>query len=141
MPRPRGAPVSWCSEDPPPELIAGIDEFNRRAFFECHETLEALWIREQRPVRELYQGIIQVGVGFYHVERGNYVGAVRTMRRGLDRLRGLPALCNGVAVHRLVVETEEALQRIVELGADRLGQLDNRYIPSIEVDGGEVDGK
>jgi predicted metal-dependent hydrolase len=120
-----------CRESPPPELIQGIDEFNRRELFECHETLEALWMRERRPVRELYQGIIQVGVGFYHVGRGNYVGAVRTAQRGLDRLRTLPGTCQQVNVAQLVAETEIALQRLVELGPQRLDQFDPTLIPTI----------
>jgi len=115
----------------PADLIRGIEQFNRREFYECHETLEALWMRESGSVRELYQGIIQVGVGFYHLDRGNYVGAVRTMQRGLDRLRGLSVRCHGVAVGRLVADTERALQRIVELGPERLEQFDATWIPTI----------
>ena len=37
-----------CLEPPPPGLLAGIEEFNRGEFFECHETLEELWMAEPR---------------------------------------------------------------------------------------------
>ena len=28
-----------------PRLQKGIDEFNQQLFFECHETLEEIWVR------------------------------------------------------------------------------------------------
>jgi len=123
--------IDPCDEVPSPELIEGVRQFNSREFYDCHETLEALWMRERRSVRELYQGIIQVGVGFYHLERGNYAGAVRTMRRGLDRLRPMPHRCQSVQVDSLVAQAEQALQRIVELGPNRLAQFDSSLIPVI----------
>lgn len=43
----RAAVASQCQSPPPPALAKGIEEFNRRQFFECHETLEELWIAER----------------------------------------------------------------------------------------------
>jgi hypothetical protein len=67
-------------------LKKGIDEFNRREFFQCHETLEALWQVRRDPDRELLQGIIQIAVAYYHVKRDNPEGALRLFRRGLARV-------------------------------------------------------
>jgi predicted metal-dependent hydrolase len=53
--------VHGCDELPPQLLRQGIAQFNAGHYFECHETLEALWRSETRPVRDLYQGILQVG--------------------------------------------------------------------------------
>jgi len=122
-----------CEAPPPALLVQGIREFNRREFYECHETLETLWMAESGPIRELYQGIIQVGVGFYHVGRGNHIGAVRTMRRGVDRLHTLPSRCHGVDVGRLIADAETALHRVVELGPARIADFDNELIPTIDL--------
>ncbi len=70
-------------------------------YWACHETLEALWIAERRPVRDLYQGVLQVGVAFHHLKTGNYPGAVKMLRRGLPRLRDLPEICQGLGVAEL----------------------------------------
>jgi hypothetical protein len=67
----RGQPSRRCGDPPPARLRQGIEEFNRGQFFEQHETLELEWIEEADPVRYLYQGILQVGVGFEHLRRGN----------------------------------------------------------------------
>src|ERR687891_2438463 len=75
-----------CGDPPPARLRQGIEEFNRGEFFEQHETLELEWIDETDPVRYLYQGILQVGVGFEHLRRGNANGARRLWRRGIGYL-------------------------------------------------------
>lgn len=122
-----------CRQHPPALLVQGVDEFNRREFFECHETLEGLWMAERSPVRELYQGILQVGVAFYHLARGNYRGAVVTLERGLARLRKVQPECQGVLVDRLVAEAEAAAAVMVELGPQRAAQFDARLIPVIRL--------
>ena len=88
--------------DPPAELYPGLEQFNRREFFECHETLEALWLAESGPVRELYQGVLQVGVGFYHLLRGNRAGALGLLGKGIGHLAPfVPERC-GIDVAALV---------------------------------------
>jgi hypothetical protein len=75
---------------PPDAFYQAVEEFNRCDFFACHETLEDLW----RPLplgprKTFYQGILQVGVGFYHLSRGNDRGARNVLRMGLKRLASL----------------------------------------------------
>src|SRR5680860_1792203 len=62
----RGQPSGRCGDPPPPRLRRGIEQFNRGEFFEQHETLELEWLEERDPVRYLYQGILQIGIGFEH---------------------------------------------------------------------------
>jgi len=87
-------------------LIAGVRQFNDGQYFECHETLEALWKRESRPLREMYQGVLQIGVALHHLERGNQRGALRLLERGLNHLRWFSPACQGVDVNRLIAEAE-----------------------------------
>jgi hypothetical protein len=109
-----------CSEPPPGLLLKGIEEFNEGLYWECHETLEQLWRAEPRPVRDLYQGILQVGVGIYHLERGNYAGAVKVLGRGLTRLEGLPEVCQGVRVVAFAAAARQVYEEIVALGPERM---------------------
>lgn len=68
------------------EFARGIEEFNQRLFFECHETLEGVWQKHEDSDRELIQGIIQIAVGYYHLLNDNSVGALKLLRRGLGRV-------------------------------------------------------
>lgn len=68
-----------------------VAQFNRGLFFECHEILEDVWNRVRGPSRDFLQGLIQVSVGFHHLERGNRVGALRTFAKAQARLGAYPA--------------------------------------------------
>jgi hypothetical protein len=77
--------VSWCDKPPPLLLLEAVAQFNRGDYFEQHETLELLWRAEARPVRRLYQGILQIDVAFHHLRRRNYHGVMYMLTRGADR--------------------------------------------------------
>ena len=107
-----------CDDPPPLELLHGIEEFNRQEFFEQHETLEGIWIREPDAVRYLYQGILQVGVGFYHWRRGNWRGAVAKLGQGLTKLQPYRPACMTIDVERLVRETTALREKLERRGPD-----------------------
>jgi uncharacterized protein len=62
-----------------PDLVwKGIEEFNRQNYFEAHEYLETAWRAETASIRTLYQGILQVGVGYFHILHLNRAGALKS---------------------------------------------------------------
>src|SRR5947207_14948357 len=99
-----------CNDALPQEARTGLLEFNAGHYFEQHEHLETAWRAEPRPVRALYQGILQIGLAFLQIERGNWIGAVKMFRLVLPRLHPLPDICQGVhlAALRTVAETIHA---------------------------------
>jgi predicted metal-dependent hydrolase len=128
--------TSGAAEEPPeglPDLaLRGIEEFNRGEFFECHEYLEEAWMQEPRRVRFLYQGILQVGVGLYHLQNGNWRGATGLLRNGTVRLREFEPETMGVDVARLIRESERCLHELEELGRERVGEFDRALVPKVE---------
>ncbi len=72
-------------------LARGVAQFNRGRYFECHETLEEMWSALRVPSRDFFQGLIQVSVGFLHLDRGNRAGALRTLTRAMGRFERYPA--------------------------------------------------
>ena len=116
-----------------PELaLKGIEEFNRGEFYECHEYLEEAWMQEPTRVRFLYQGILQVGVGFLHQQNGNWRGATGLLRNGTRRLKEFEPVTLGIDVAKLVRECERCLEELEELGRERVGELDRATIPTVE---------
>jgi uncharacterized protein len=115
------------------ELLAlkGIEEFNKGEFYECHEYLEEAWMREPKRVRFLYQGILQVGVGFYHLGNGNWRGATSLLRKGTIRLKEFEPATLGIDVTRLVQECERCLEELEELGRERVGEFDPLKMPKV----------
>ena len=123
-------PAGW---DAPLSALArhGIEEFNAGEYFEQHEWLEKAWLEEERPIREMYQGILQIGVGFLQVERGNWMGAIKLLRRGLPRLRTLPPVCQGVDIGAFRAASETIHAELVTLGPQRLREFDQTKFPKI----------
>jgi predicted metal-dependent hydrolase len=119
-------------EEVPGLVLRGIEEFNRGEFFECHESLEEAWMQESGRVRYLYQGILQVGVGFYHLQNGNWRGATGLLRNGTVRLKEFEPETLGVDVTKLVRESERCLQELETLGRERIGEFDTSRIPKVE---------
>ncbi len=122
-----------CDETPPPELLRAIGELNRGLYFEQHETLETLWRATRSPVRDLYHGILQIGVGLHHLRRLNHHGACVLMEEGIQRLRPFAPSCQSVDVARLIADATRARARIVALGPDRLAEFDWSRAPRIAV--------
>ena len=97
-----------CEKKLPFEVIEGIRLFNCGKFFEAHEALETAWRAEPDLNRYLYQGILQLGVGYYHLLRGNTVGAKHLFNRAQKTLMEMPSFCQGIDVNKIRKQIEEA---------------------------------
>lgn len=132
-PDPAERPAARCGDAPPEGLLVGVAQFNQRDYFECHETLEAVWNAEPGPIRVLYKGILQVGVGCYHLLRGNYRGAVIKLQSGADYLEPYAPRCMGVEVGRLIADTRRLRGEVVARGPDHLADVDRALLPIIRL--------
>lgn len=112
---------------------AGVEAFNRGEYFEQHELFETAWLEEPRPIRVLYQGILQIGVAFLHIQQDNWAGAIKLFRRGLPRLRPLPPICQGIDLAALRSAAEAIHQEVTDLGPARLHEFDQRKFPKIKL--------
>src|SRR5215472_2812787 len=90
----------------------GINLFNNREFFECHEVLEEEWTPETGERRLFLQSLIHMAVGLYHAERGNPTGAIRQLRKGLRKLAGYLPAHEGIDTLRLHKDATAALECI-----------------------------
>lgn len=136
-PGPEHRPRARCHETPPDGLLLGIEQFNAREYFEAHETLETLWNAEPDPIRVLYKGILQVGVGCYHLLRGNYRGATLKLQTGADYLTAFAPRCMRVEVEPLIADALRLRAAIVAAGPARLGEVDRALLPVIRLATGD----
>lgn len=122
-----------CTEQPSRQLLLAISQFNRSDWFECHETLEELWIGESGEMRDFYQGILQVGVALHHWRNGNFRGAVSLFETGIGYLRKVQPVCQRVAVSELVNAADRVRNALSELGPNRMAELDPELIPKVRL--------
>jgi predicted metal-dependent hydrolase len=133
MVRPALADLDAATRD---ALKKGIEEFNAWRFYDCHETLEDVWREvgskgEQGTLADFYQGIIKVAAGFHHVLRNNHKGAVNLLSDAFRLLEPFRPATLGVDVEALLRGVRRCLDRIVELGPDRLREFDRSMILQI----------
>jgi len=125
-----------CLGAPPAGVLEGIRLFNAGEFYACHEAIEHEWHAERRPVRRLYQGILQIGVGFLHALRGNYRGALLLLADGIAKTAEFAPACRGIEAGRLAVEAQACLDRLRDLGPERLAEFDQASIPRVHLSPG-----
>jgi uncharacterized protein len=121
-----------CDGRPPAGLLEGIRLFNDGEFYACHEAIEHEWHAETRPIRRLYQGVLQIGVGFLHLQRGNHTGALLLLTDGIDKTVEFAPVCLGIDTGRLAAESQAALDHLRELGPERLSEFDFATVPRIQ---------
>jgi predicted metal-dependent hydrolase len=119
---------------PPSELLLkGIHEFNAGAYFEQHETLETAWREESGPIRMMYQGILQIGVAYYQIQRHNYTGALRMFQRAWQYLDPLPDICQGVNIAQFRADAQAAQAQLDRLGPQRISDFSSVFFKPIQV--------
>jgi len=114
--------------DPSDTFARGIEQFNRRQFFESHESWEEVWLTAPEPDRTFLQGIIQVAAAFHHYTRGNRPGAESLMRAGLNRLEKFPEGYRRLRLESFRVAVREWLAMLGRGQSPNAGML-----PRIEV--------
>ena len=107
-----------------PKAIHGMDLFNQGRYFEAHEALEAAWRAESGPVRDLYRGILQVGVVYLHITNHNYSGAIKVYQRCRKWLLPWPETCRGVSVGQLRQDLEMVINVLQALGPQHIADFD-----------------
>lgn len=120
-----------CSDSPPGQLLQGIREFNSGEWFECHETVEDLWIGSEGEIRNFYQGIIQIAVALHHWRNGNYGGALNLLAGGSAYLARVSEACQWIDVAALISDAARMRIALEELGIERMAELDPAVIPKI----------
>lgn len=102
-----------------PRVVKGIQLFNQKKFFDAHEELELAWRDELEPIRNLYRGILQIGVAYFHIQRRNFTGAQKMFIRAEKWLSPYSGIYLGINIEKL---KQDALK--ISGMLDR-GELDN----------------
>ncbi|AFZ04494.1 DUF309 domain-containing protein [Calothrix sp. PCC 6303] len=111
------------SAEMPEEYWLGIEQFNTRQFYACHDTLEALWIDSTEPEKSFYQGILQIAVALYHLGNKNLRGAMILLGEGSNRLRRYPSVFGGIDVDKLLDQSVALLKELQQTSSDAIASI------------------
>ncbi len=121
-----------CQESLPDAAVRGLEHFNAGEYFEAHEFLETAWRAESGPVRELYRGVLQVAVAYYHIQRGNSAGAFKLFAHSRKWLAPFPPTCQGIHLARLLHDVDQVEAELHRLGPERAAAIDASFFHPVE---------
>lgn len=124
-----------CGERLPPLAVEAVAMFNAGEYYLQHDLFEEQWMAEAGPVRELYRAVLQVGVAYYHITRGNYRGAVKMLRRSVQWFAMLPDVCQGVNVKQLREDAGRVRLTLEDMKPSEIASFDRTLLkPVLMVD-------
>lgn len=103
----------------PDSFWLGLQQFNQGEFYACHDTLEAIWLESQDVSKNLYQGILQIAVGLYHLSNINWQGAVILLGEGTSRLGRYEPVYAGVDIEHFLDDVLALLATLQRMGPDQ----------------------
>lgn len=121
-----------CQQALPAAAQAGIHKFNNGEYYAQHDLFEALWMQTEGPQRELYRAILQVGIAYYQIERGNHRGAVKMLQRSVQWLALLPDVCQGVDVAQLRQDSQQVRAALMALPPDEISHFDRALLKPVK---------
>ena len=114
----------------PPQFWQGVEQFNQRDFYACHDTLEALWMEASEPEKKFYQGVLQISVALYHLSDRNWRGAAILLGEGISRLRDYQPSYFGIYVDILLQDSNHILKALQESGPDNIAEFASQLFDS-----------
>jgi predicted metal-dependent hydrolase len=103
-----------------PEFWQAIEQFNQEEFYDCHDTLEAIWMDAIATEKNFYQGILQIAVACYHLGNYNWRGTVTLLGEGVRRLSYFQPSYANIDVSALVSQSYELLQQLQKIKPDHI---------------------
>ena len=101
-------------------LEEAIDLFNNQKWYEAHDAFEDIWNDLVGDERQIVQGILQVSVSQFHLNKGNLNGAMILLGEGLGRIKNkvsedleidLILFCNGLESLLYKLHTKSSLNQ------------------------------
>lgn len=83
------------------------------------------------PERDLYQGILQIGLAYYQITRGNYRGALKMFQRARLNLSPLGNSLLGIDIIRLQADAWSVESALRQLGPKQAKHLDLKLIKPV----------
>ncbi|HIK19891.1 MAG TPA: DUF309 domain-containing protein [Synechococcus sp. M44_DOE_062] len=99
-------------------LRLAAEQFNRREFYACHDTLEALWMEAVDPERRFYQGLLQTAVAYYHLQNGNRRGCMILLGEANRKLADFLPTYGGWDVQALWQANQSLLRCLAQVSAE-----------------------
>jgi CheY-like chemotaxis protein len=130
-PEAQAALEQQCEEALPAEAIEAVNKFNSGEYYKQHDLFEALWMEEERPIRDLYRAVLQVGIAYFQATRGNQRGALKMLLRSIQWLSLLPDVCQGIDIASLRVDAARVRAELERVGPDGMAEFNDSLLKPV----------
>ena len=89
-----------------------LNLFNNQKWYEAHDAFEDIWNTVDGDERQIIQGILQVSVSQFHLNRGNINGATILLGEGLGRIKNRINIDLGIDLESFCKCLEELLKKL-----------------------------
>jgi uncharacterized protein len=124
--------VCLCAGPLHPEAVNGLRLFNQKQFYQAHEAFETAWRAEPGPIRELYRAILQVGAGYYQIQRGKYEGGIAFFTSCRKWIIPYPDTCRGINVAKLRHDYQVVEAELIRLGPLQITSFNQDLFQPVE---------
>ncbi len=122
-----------CDQPLPPEALEAVNKFNHGEYYKQHDLFEALWMQEAGPVRDLYRAVLQVGIAYFQITRGNGRGALKMLLRSVQWLALLPDTCQGIDIAQLRADAAAVRAELERVGEDGIAHFDRTLLKPVQL--------
>lgn len=120
-----------CNEPLPLLAQQGVEKFNAGEYYPQHDLFEEQWMKTSGPVRDLYRAVLQVGIAYHQIERGNYRGAMKMLLRSVQWLSLLPDVCQGIDIKQLREDSYHVRAELEKLNPADIGKFDRSLLKPV----------
>ena len=93
-------------------FLDALNLFNNQKWYEAHDAFEDIWNTLDGDERQIIQGILQVSVSQFHLNKGNLNGATILMGEGLGRIKNRTHIDLGIDLVSFCKCLEELLRKL-----------------------------
>ncbi len=108
-----------------------LKQFNEQFYFECHDTLEDIWMDVPVGEKPFFRGLLHITVGLYHFENENYKGALSQLNKAEKALVPFFPDYHGVRLKKLIEELEPFHRLALQKSAGEITHLGKPVFPKI----------
>ena len=119
-------------------FLRGLELFNEKEYFECHEVIEELWLEtpSEDKYRDLYKGVIQAAAAIYQFDRGILSGALGLYGTAVEYLERYRPETLGLNVDALIREMKICFKELESWDGKSKMKRDDKLTPVLEYEDG-----
>lgn len=96
-----------------PHYLGFFECFNRQLYFEAHEVLEGLWLKQRgSPQALFYKGLIQLAGAFVHLQKNRPRPAMALLGLARQNLKPYPAYHQGLNLLKVLALVDETIEEL-----------------------------